>query len=141
MAEAIICAALQSDLLEADQIIASDPGEDRGAALQKSLGIAVTGDNSEAITESEQVLLATKPQQMGVVAKDIASAITNKQIVISIMAGITTQKLAQSAGKSLRIVRVMPNTPVMVGSGMSGIALGEDAQQGDDDLALRLFSS
>lgn len=141
MAEAIMSSAISADVLQAGQIIASDLSEEKRSALHNKLGVTMTPANSEVITQSEQVLLAIKPQQMQAVANDLAKHVLDSQIIISIMAGITTQKLAGAIGKKARIVRVMPNTPVMVGAGMAGIALSSAAKKGDDDLAMKLFSA
>jgi len=64
-----------------------------------------------------------------------------QQIVMSIMAGITIERIQSVLGKPARIVRVMPNTPLMVGCGMAGVAVGPGARPGDDALALRLFGA
>lgn len=140
MAEAIAAAAIRADVLRADQMIAADPNPDRRAVFEKR-GIATTDDNVQVMAAGEQLLLAVKPQMMGAVAAELGSHLRDEQIVISIMAGITTEKLAKAVGKAARVVRVMPNTPVMVGWGMAGIALGREAKRGDDDLAFRLFSA
>lgn len=139
MAEAIARAAIDHGVLKAGEIIASDPTPAR-RELFASLGIAV-GSNEEVIRQSGQVLLAVKPQVMADAAADLGRFGTAEQVVISIMAGVTTAKLAAAIGRATRIVRVMPNTPMMVGLGMAGVCTGPDAQPGDDDLAMRLFSA
>ena len=140
MAEAIARAAIDSGTLSPDDLIAADPTPQRREVFA-SLGIAVTEDNAEVITQSAQVLLAVKPQVMPRTGGDLSKNLTDEQVVISIMAGITTGKIAAAIGRASRLVRVMPNTPMMVGCGMAGIALGRHAEPGDDDLAMRLFSA
>lgn len=140
MAEAIARAAVEHLVLEPSQIVAADPSPQRRQAFV-DLGLAVTDSNAEAIASAEQVLLAVKPQVMPDAARDLAYHGRPEQVVISILAGITCAKFAAAVGRLTRVVRVMPNTPLMVGYGMAGIATGPDAQPGDDDLALRLFSA
>jgi len=140
MAEAIARAAIDHQILPAAQLIASDPAEPR-RQLFESLGIAVTTDNTQVITQSQQLLLAVKPQMLPKIIDDLRNHIRDDQIMISIMAGIRSNKLAEQIGKKLRFIRVMPNTPMLIGKGMSGIALGADAQPGDDALAIKLFSA
>jgi len=140
MAEAIVRAAIDHGVVPAEQIIAADPSEDR-RALFASLGVTTTEDNAAVIEASEQVLLAIKPQTLPSIAAHLASTGKPSQIVMSIMAGIGSDKLEQAAGRPLRVVRVMPNTPLLVGRGMAGIALGKPAQPGDDALAMSLFSA
>lgn len=140
MAEAIVRAAIDSGVVPADRIIASDRSAERRAVFAE-LGIETTDDNTKVIRESEQVLLAVKPQVMPEVAADFTRNMRDEQVVISIMAGLDSTKLEQTIGRETRIVRVMPNTPKMIGRGMAGVALGGHARPGDETLAMRLFTT
>ncbi len=145
MAEAIARAAIDKHILRPEQIIASDPSDQRRAAFSK-LGIATTQQNNEVIPNSKQLLIAVKPQILDSVAADLGQHGTKDQIILSIMAGITTDKLAQAIASQGRIakprvIRIMPNTPLQIGAGMAGIAPGQHAQKGDEELALRLFGA
>ncbi len=140
MAEAIVRAAIEQKVLAPQRIIAADVSEARRDAFA-ALGVTTTAINGEVITGAEQVLLAVKPQSLAGLAGDLAKLDVQRQVVISIMAGISSAKLEAVAGKPLRIIRVMPNTPLMVGAGMAGIAPGEHAHEGDERLALRLFEA
>jgi pyrroline-5-carboxylate reductase len=140
MAEAIARAAIDHNIVAPDKIIASDPTEARRQHFE-SLGITVTQDNTQVITQAEQVVLAVKPQMFPNVIDDLAAHVRPDQILISIMAGIGSKKLSQMIGKPARIIRVMPNTPLLIGKGMSGIAVGQGAQPGDEALAMALFSA
>ncbi len=151
MAEAIARGAIEKGVLGADQMIASDTSEAR-RELFAELGIKVAESNGEVISSSQQVMLAVKPQVLPDVAADLAAHAREDHIYISIMAGIGTAKLAQvmadggcgmADGSSLkpRVIRVMPNTPMMVGLGMAGLCVGADAKAGDEVLAMRLFGA
>jgi pyrroline-5-carboxylate reductase len=140
MAEAIVKAAIDQGVLRPDQMIAADPAEARRQVLAQ-LGVATVDHNAEVLQQSEQVMLAVKPQKLAEPAADIARHGSNDQVLISILAGVGTGKLEEAIGGSRRIVRVMPNTPVMVGYGMAGIALGAHAQAGDEALTVQLFSA
>jgi len=140
MAEAIARAAIEKGVLRPEQMVAADPDEGRRGVFD-ALGVVTAAENKPVIQQSEQLMLAVKPQKMDAPAADIAAFGATDQILISIMAGIGTVKLAQAIGASRRIVRVMPNTPVMVGYGVAGIALGETAEPGDDELTVSLFSA
>ena len=141
MAEAIVRAALQQQAVRADELILADPSEQR-RQLFADLGVTVTADNGEAIAPSEQVVLAVKPQTLPKVADELGAHLTADHVVISIMAGVRLAKLRQALGDHVRrLVRVMPNTPMLVGRGMSAIALGPDAQAGDDELAMMLLGA
>lgn len=146
MAEAILRAALAKGVLEPERVAAFDPSPDRRRILAE-LGVAILEDNDSVATQSEQLLLAIKPQALAQVAPTLTGLIQPSQVIISILAGVSTARLARAiAGdsddaQSLRVIRVMPNTPMMVGQGMSAIALGPGAQAGDEALAMRLFSA
>ncbi len=145
MAEAIARAAVRCGVLGADDMVASDPSPDRRRVFT-SLGVATTEDNVTVIRQAKQVLLAVKPQTMSQVASDLGKHGSPDQVIVTIMAGVTTRKLAgaiRAAGRGdePRIVRVMPNTPLQVGLGMSGVAVGPGAQPGDEALTMKLFGA
>jgi len=141
MAEAIATAAIEAKVLTPQSIIAADPSPQR-LEIFRQKGIAIAQSNAQLIENSQQIMIAVKPQSLHDIALELGSINIDKQIILSIMAGISSQKIAEAAGgKALRIVRIMPNTPVMVGLGMTGIALGAHAQEGDDQLAMSVFGA
>ena len=150
MAVAIARAAVTKGVVSAREIIAADPNPARQAVFA-GLGVTWAPDNASVIRAAQQVLIAVKPQTMPKVAADLAAHLTPEHVVISIMAGIGTAKLAAAinAARSssglpalpLRLIRVMPNTPLMVGMGMAALALGSQARRDDADLTLKLFGS
>ncbi|MEM7680613.1 MAG: pyrroline-5-carboxylate reductase [Planctomycetota bacterium] len=140
MAEAIARSAIGSGIARPQDVTASDRSEDRRAVFT-AMGCHATPDNAQAIRAGGAVVLSIKPQVFPRVAPELAEHLTDHQVVISIMAGLTCDKMESLIGKPARLVRVMPNTPVMVGQGMSAIALGPNAEPGDDELAIRLFES
>ncbi len=119
MAFALIKAIKKANL--ASSIIASDVNKERLDFIKGELKIETTTDNKEVIEKSDIIFLAVKPQVMDSVLEEIKD--TNK-LVISIAAGITIKKL-QSKLKKARIVRVMPNTPCLVGEMAAGFAVGK----------------
>jgi len=144
MAEAIARGAARTGVIPAEQMIAADPSGERLAVFD-SFGVSSAADNAALITAADTVVLAIKPQMLpalGEPGQGVWSAIDpQRHTVISIMAGISSAKICEAIGKPVRVVRVMPNTPLMVGRGMAGVALGEHAQPGDDELAMRLFGA
>ena len=144
MAEAIAKGAIKQGVLRADQMIASDPYEPR-RTLFNGFGVKAVDGNEEVIKNSRQLLIAVKPQVMVQAAADLCLFMKSEQVIISIMAGISSRKLTDSINVEnpspiqARIIRVMPNTPLMSGYGMAGIALGRNAVPGDEALALKLF--
>jgi pyrroline-5-carboxylate reductase len=147
MAEAIARAAVRCRVLGAVDMVASDPSPDRRRVFT-SLGVTTTEDNVAVIQQAKQVLLAVKPQTMPQVAADLGKHGSPDQVIVTIMAGVTTRKLAGAIraaaagrGEEPRIVRVMPNTPLQVGLGMSGVAVGVGTQPGDEALTMKLFGA
>lgn len=140
MAEAIIRSAITGGVLSPDQIIVSDADARKGEVYEP-MGVAFTTDNRELIASSQQVMLAVKPQIYPKIVDDLSAALTPDHILISIMAGLSSQKINAPLASPARVVRVMPNTPIMVNQGMAGIAIGQGGQPGDDAFGLSLFSA
>ncbi|MCC6680989.1 MAG: pyrroline-5-carboxylate reductase [Phycisphaeraceae bacterium] len=146
MAEAIARGAIDKGVLPPEGMIASDPSAAR-RELFKSLGVTVTQDNAEVVRLSQQIMLAVKPQMFSAVAGLLAEQLRDEQIVISIMAGMSTQAITMKLSSlnpqasPPRLIRVMPNTPMMVSRGMAGVCVGENAVAGDETLTMKLFGS
>jgi len=115
--------ALLSGLIRAGhapkQLTVTDVRADRLDELHQAYGIHVTQDNVEAMAGTQALVLAVKPQQMDVVLKNLSGKIDKETTVISIAAGISTGHLRKGLGDGVCLVRVMPNTPCLVGAGMS----------------------
>ncbi len=116
MAEAII-AGIRNSGLEA-QIRVGEPVESRRAHLAAQYDLKAAESNFEAVSGSQLVILAVKPQQFGEVAGEIAGRLESGQTVLSIMAGIKVHSVGLALNHR-RLIRVMPNTPAKVGKGMS----------------------
>jgi len=87
------------------------------------------------------IILAVKPQIMGAVLKEIASAVDDGKLLISIAAGVATKKLREHLGKAARLIRVMPNTPALVLEGVTAIARADGLKPGDLEVAQELFGA
>jgi len=132
MGEALIRRIIAAGLFSSDAITAADTDGDRRKKLAEELGIKTTPDNREAVRGADIVCLAIKPQALDPVLEELLEEITEDQLVISILAGVPTRRIEDKLGKNIRVVRVMPNTPALVGAGMAGISPGRYA--GSDDL-------
>src|SRR6202795_1620132 len=118
MAEAIIAGVLERKLVPASSVIASHPRADRRHALAEKYGIHVTADNAEAARRGDTVVLGIKPQVMPGVLSEIRESLAPEKLVISIIAGATTQTLRKGLDHAA-LVRVMPNTPAQIGEGVN----------------------
>ena len=118
MGEAIVAAILKKGVLSPAEIVASDIRPERRDLLARQYGLAITDDNARVAAEAEIAILAVKPQEFGSVAKVIQGHLNSRQTVVSIMAGVRIERLCSALNHPM-VVRVMPNTPAMVGEGMS----------------------
>jgi len=129
MAAALI-GGLAGKLTAANNIHVIDINVDSIARLQKQFGVAISGEIDTAIADSDVIVLAVKPQQMkGVVAQVLPHI--GEQLVLSIAAGIRASDLSRWLGGHAAIVRTMPNTPALIGKGVTGMVAtaGVSAEQ------------
>jgi len=125
MAEAIIAGVLKSKAVKPSDILISDVLKPRLAELAKKYGVVPAASNSEVISNSEAIILAVKPKDAESI-KDALTVIKPSSFIVSIMAGITTSFFEKN-GAMIPVVRVMPNTPALVLSGMAGVCKGKFA--------------
>ena len=144
MAEAIARALLQSGTGRPDQIIASDPSPDRRQLFKETLNLEVTERANNFAGEVDTLLLAVKPQHLKAALADLSQQLRPDALLVSIAAGITTEKLETWAGgepphEARRVVRTMPNTPLLVGRGIVAFCPGRYATPEDVVAAKSLF--
>jgi len=117
---ASLIGGLRAQGLEAQQIRASDPGEETRARISAEHGIETFADNGQAVAGADVVVLAVKPQAMKAVCEALRPSLAPNQVVVSIAAGITCASMTQWLGQQ-PIVRCMPNTPALLRQGVSGL--------------------
>ena len=137
MATAIAGGLVKSNLYRADELAAFDVNSAACSAFTSATAIATMP--LERIREAEALLIAVKPQMIAQALEPVKKMLAGK-LIISIAAGITIEKLESLTG-SRRIVRVMPNTPALVGAGAAGFAPGAGAAQADADLVGKILSA
>lgn len=140
MAEAIARGSVTAGVLGKHEILAADISDERRAVFQDQIGIAATAEPAKA-ARCERLLLSVKPQVMGKVLEQIAPAVRDDALVISIAAGLGSAFFDERLGGKGRIVRVMPNTPMLVGAGVSALCGGPRATEDDLDWTARLLSA
>jgi len=141
MAAALARGFVRAGLLTARQVIASDPSEAARAAFAKEVGAKTTASNPEVARFANVLVLAVKPDQVSTVLADVRDHFTAKHCLISIAAGMPLAKLEAGLGAGARLIRVMPNTPALVGASATAFALGKSARPEDGELAQKLFSA
>jgi len=141
MATALAKGFVRAGLISGRQIIAGDVVPAARTAFSKEVGAKTTASNTEVAEFATVLILAVKPDQVVPVLAGIRDQFTHKHLLISIAAGVPTSKLELALGGNPRVVRVMPNTPALVGASATGVALGKSATPADGILAQKLFSS
>ena len=141
MAGALIGGMVHSKLLPARSIIAARRNAEALAELHKKWGVRTSTDNKKAVEGADIVVLAVKPQMAKKVMEELAGAITKDQLVISVMAGITTAAISKALRVDGPVARAMPNTPCLVDAGATAIAAGAHADQKDMARAEAVFAS
>ncbi len=141
MGTALAQGFIQAGLAAADQIMASDPAPAACADFGKQVGARTTASNVEVAKFARVLLLAVKPDQVAGVLGDIQGEFTKQHLLISIAAGVPLAKLESGLGEGARVIRVMPNTPALVGASATAYAPGKSALPEDTLLAQKLFSA
>jgi len=134
MAEAIVSGMVAANFCAPEKIIVTDVRPERLADLENEYGVSTSTDNN-VVKNAEIVVLSVKPQMMLDVLKGVAPVLRKETLVISIAAGVTAAKIEAALGGKHRVVRVMPNTPALVGQGASALAAGANADEADLEVA------
>lgn len=134
MATAIIKGILNNGIAAKDEIIGADVSEESLNKVQKDLDIAVTTDNKEVAKQAEVLFLSVKPQFYESVIAEIRGLIKDTQLIITIAPGKTLEWLENQFGRPVKLVRTMPNTPALVGEGITaachnGKVTGDDLEK------------
>ncbi|NBO93842.1 MAG: pyrroline-5-carboxylate reductase, partial [Planctomycetia bacterium] len=129
MASALARAWVNAGIVVADSVLASDPSSDARDAFR----LPATPDNRSVVAVCDLLVLAVKPQMMAGVCGEVRDEIARcRPLVVSVAAGVTLGRLAADLGSDTRLIRVMPNTPTLIGKGMAGYSLSSgvtDAQK------------
>lgn len=138
MAEAILSRLLSQKIYAADRVIVSDVSSDRRSYLQQTYQVNVAPRNIE-VAQAETVILAIKPQVLASIAEELSGAEVACDLWLSILAGASLEQLEKVFKQP--VIRVMPNTPVMVGCGMTALAAGHNVLPQHLDRAQRIFAA
>lgn len=118
-----------------------DPDAEARARLEKTWGLATFTDPVTAIEGADVVLLAVKPQIMSAVLADLAGHVHPGQLVLSIAAGVTMASIESQLGQGLAVVRCMPNTPALIGHGITGMTAGPHCSGRQRELAEQILTA
>ncbi|MBD3376348.1 pyrroline-5-carboxylate reductase [candidate division KSB1 bacterium] len=138
MGEALMSGLINAKLSRPENIIATDILQSRLDSMNSQYHIRTSQDNQKAVSEADIVVLCVKPQAVLNVLDHIKTVIRPEQLIVSILAGITSDTINDVIAKNNPVIRVMPNIPVVVGEGAMGLCLGEFAQEEHKLLAVQI---
>lgn len=142
MATALARGVINAGVVSAGDVIASDPNGAAREAFAQATGARVTERNSEVVAASDVVVIAVKPDQVvGLLGELSADWNTGRHLVVSIAAGVTLARMEAAGPAGLRVIRVMPNTPALVGASASAFAVGSSATRVDAQTVQQFLGS
>jgi pyrroline-5-carboxylate reductase len=142
MATALARGIVQADLVPASAIVASDPSAEAGRAFTDVVdGASLAADNRAVAAAADVLVLAVKPHFVNVALTELSGALRSSTLVVSIAAGTSLEQLAAGLPEATRLVRVMPNTPCLIGRGASAYSLGPTATPADGELVGRILAA
>ncbi|MCA9054733.1 MAG: pyrroline-5-carboxylate reductase, partial [Planctomycetaceae bacterium] len=140
MATALARGLVSAGFATPEQIIASDVSPKARDAFAAATSASVTDDNAAVVSQCRTIVLAVKPQVIAGLLQDLHTW-AGEQLLISIAAGTPIATLARLTGGKCRVVRVMPNTPCLVGAGAAAFALGDGATAADAEYVQQLLNT
>lgn len=127
---------------KAEDLLFTDVSDERVKWIHNNLRIKSISSNKELVNCAKYIMMSIKPQHYSLVLEEIKDALTNEHILICIAPGISIATIKKSFSKDIRVVRAMPNTPALIGEGMSVISFSKDSFTTDErDEIQKLFSS
>jgi pyrroline-5-carboxylate reductase len=141
LGETLISGMLDVGVVSRDRIVATAKHQERLDALKSKYRIGVTTNNRRAVKGTSIVLLAVKPQAVQELLEEIRGELTRDQVVISVVASVTTAFLERNLNAPIPVIRAMPNTPCLVRSGMTALCKGVYAEEQQLKEAQRMFDS
>ena len=141
MATALASGFISSGRVSTKDVLASDVVPAACTSFTKATGASTTADNQEVLARSEIVFVAIKPQVAAAVLQPLASHVTQRHLFVSIVAGLRLDRLQEYLGETTRVIRVMPNTPALVGAAASGFARSSTATNADAQLVQDMLNT
>lgn len=125
--------------VSAENITFSARNREKMAKIEEETGVQASASNAECAKSCKYLILAVKPQQYDTVIGEIRDVVSKDQVILSIAPGITIENLNERFGKPVRVVRAMPNTPALVGEGMTGVSFDETQFSDEEKADIRSF--
>lgn len=140
MSEALIRGFIESGAVSKKDVLVSDISNERLGYIKKTFGVMTTGDNTDVAEQCTIIVLCVKPSDMKQVLSGIRTGISKKKIYISVAAGVNTGFLESNLREGLKIVRVMPNTPCLIGEGAIGLYFNNNVDEEEKEMIISMFT-
>jgi pyrroline-5-carboxylate reductase len=137
----LVKALVEKHRLSPERVRATVAHESRVQELSRKLGVTVTTDNLAAVKGADVILVCVKPRVVQELMEQIRSRVSAKQLIISVAASVHTSQIESALGKKVPVVRAMPNTPCVLGQGMTALCKGKFAQAEHVEAASALFNA
>jgi pyrroline-5-carboxylate reductase len=141
MAQAMIGGIVRSNLVLREKVIASNPSDRNLNKVKEQYNILVTSDNKEVARTSDILILAVKPDKYFYVIDEIKPFLKKEVVIITIAAGITLGDMSNVMGDMAKVIRTMPNTPALVGAGMSALCANKNVTKEEMQDVVKIFES
>ena len=132
---------LRDGLMSPSQTWATVAHADRARTLKEKLKVHAGTDNSEAVKNADIIFLCVKPQVVADVVREIRAHLSSKQLIISVAASVPTDMIERAVEKEVAVVRAMPNTPCVLGAGMTALCKGKFASNQHLEIATKFFDA
>jgi pyrroline-5-carboxylate reductase len=137
----LVKALIEKHQIPANRVLATVAHESRAHDLSAKLGVSVTTDNLAAVDGADIVLVCVKPQVVQELMEEISSKVSADQLIVSVAASVHTSQIENALGAGVPVIRAMPNTPCVLGQGMTALCKGQYAKPEHIDSAAALFNA
>jgi pyrroline-5-carboxylate reductase len=137
----LLQAFLKQQILQPEQLLGTVAHADRAAALSAQWGVEVSTDNLAIAKQANVILLGVKPFQIPALVEEIRPALSPEKLLISFAASVKTGAIEEAAGMEIPVIRSMPNTPSMLGAGISALCRGRYVSEAHMAIATRIFET
>lgn len=131
MGSTLVSGVIQKKLIHQNKVIVFDLDREKAVLLKKDLGIKIAPDVQTLCSQARMIFLAVKPQDMVKLLGQIKSVLNPEHLLISLAAGLTINYFKEQLGKPFKIIRLMPNTPCLVGEGMIAVCRNDTVSTGE----------
>ena len=141
MGSAMVGGMIKSKVVNKEEVTVSSKTEGTLNKLRDKFGVNVTLDNKEVVLKSDIIILAVKPYMYEEVIKEIRDVVTESQIIVTIAAGVTIEKVTNWFDKKIKLIKTMPNTPALVGEAMTAMCANEKITDEELQQVVNIFES